>query len=184
MTVPFTGKLSLSKTAYDTEGYDLGIIETYQASKSVNLDPFEYPDYDAREQEYFDMAGSAKNISISGSYVPVDGSWATLINWKETLEAFVNGYTFDSGVNIYLAIYMKDFYGAGNHLWLERFEAPLLEQSNAGVNAINAYTPKPPMNSITNRPICVTLENLSIELKGGESPNATYQLTLVQRLEV
>jgi len=165
----------------ETTGYDLGIIERVESSKEVQLDPFEYPDTDAREQEYFDAAGSSKHIRISGSFVA--DTWALVLAWKETLEALVNGYTFDNAINLYLGIYIKDFFSASHHLWLERFAPPLLELDANGMPGLNVY-PRPIQDSHDNKPVCITPESISIQVTAGESPNATYELSVVVRWEV
>ena len=62
--------------------WDLGIVDNYKSQKNQQMDSFEYPDTDAREQEYFDISGSEKVIQLGGTYVPSDQSWATLLAWK------------------------------------------------------------------------------------------------------
>jgi hypothetical protein len=177
----FTGKLALNTTDYDSTGLDLGVIESYEPIKEGALDPFEYPDTDARDQEYYDSSGAKKEISITGCYIPSDGSWATLIAWKEAMEGYLNGYIYDQSIDLYLCVYIKDYYGSGLHLWLERNDAALLETNGEEVG-LDVFTDRLAMNEAGNIPICVTISSLKLTVKGGTSPTIDYTITLVQRL--
>ena len=180
----FKAVLSLSHTDYDSDSnpdnINLGIVDQYSGSKDMSLECMQYPDTDARWQEYFDLEGSTKTIKLSGTYIPSDGSWATLLAWKEKLEAFFNGYVFDNGIDIWLGVYVKDFYSTGVHLWLDRPIAPLLEWD--GTPGIDAETTKLAQNSANNCPICISPQSMTLDIECGTSPVAKWSIEVVQRL--
>jgi len=176
----FTGKIALEHDTYDSLGYDLGIVESYKAEKTMQVDSMEYPDTDARWQEYFDLSGSSKRVHLTGNIIPADGKWETLLAWKENIEAFVNGYIFDNGIDIWLAVYIKDYFSTGVHLWMDRAIAPLLEATATEIG-LDVEVDKLDQEHADNCPICVTIEAFSVEISQGTSPTANWSLTAVQR---
>lgn len=177
---PFTGKLSLDKDDF-VNGIDLGVIDSFESDKAEVVESFEYPDTDAREQEWFDQAGSEKKITLTGTYIGTD--WQDALWFKETMEAYINGFVYDQGINFFLAIYIPNYFGTGEHLWIEREGAPLLEMDNEGEVGLNRITARPAMQNSTNRPICVTPHSFKATIKGGTSPVVEYVMMLVQRME-
>lgn len=157
------GRLSTSATTYDSTGIDLGAIESIDYPKQSPLDPMSYPDTPAKDQEFYDQAGAELEVSITGEYGGNSITWAQCFAWAESIQALITGEQYDSSQPRYLALYQKDIYGPGNHLWVLR-DDPTLAQ-----------------NSASNGPIHVIVESFIPKIGSGSSPSLGYTLKVKQQ---
>jgi len=158
--VALTGKIATSDSTYDTSGYDLGtfsfeVVVSEPCESSQLIGP-------AKEQEFMTSNGAERTVTISGTYGA--STWALLYKWEEDMEGLVTGSQYDDASPRFLALYHKDYYSAGVHLWALRDD------------------PSKDQNSNQNKPIHVIVEEFSGRVSEGTSPEITYTLRVRQQV--
>jgi hypothetical protein len=176
----FQVKIYWLKASVISSGYDLGVTDEPRVTLTQQVDSFDYPDTNCRDQEVADNQGSFKKISLKGKVFFT--TWDAALLWKENMQALFCGSYYTQSLNIYLAVYIQDFFGSGSHLWFERDGAPVLENSGSSWGN-NLVSSRPAQNSASNQPICITPTSWDAQIMPGDQPCITWTLECVQRIE-